>query len=70
MDIKTFADLAKLADICRKKGIKAIKVTQDAIEFQLSDKPEVRHRNTKAPEVKNQVESEEEMLFWSSTGIN
>jgi hypothetical protein len=39
VDIKTIADLAKLADICRKKGIKQIKVTQEGIELQLGDKP-------------------------------
>lgn len=70
MDIKTFADLAKLANICRKSGIKQIKITSDGIEFMLGDKPGVKTRG-KADEAQADPKAltEEEMLYWSSAGV-
>lgn len=72
MDIKTFADLSKLADICRKKGIKQLKITQDGLEFQLGEKPTkpVRARKSDAKEAPDMVPSEEDVLFWSSAGVS
>lgn len=69
MDIKTFGDLAKVADLCRKKGIKQIKITSEGIEFSLGDKP---IKKAKAQNSKDNIDAppqytEEDMLFWSST---
>lgn len=71
MDIKSIADLAQVADLCRKKGIESIKITGDSVEFKLTDERPVRKRTTKEkadePEVRGPTE--EEILYWSSAGI-
>lgn len=80
MQIKTFAQLSKIADICRKKGIESIKITEETVEFTLKDEISKRKRTkingkkAHAQESDDGAEatdapSEEEMLFWSSAGI-
>jgi len=69
MDIKTVADLAKLADICRKKGIKQLKITQEGLEFSMGEKPQPKVKFKDSPEALDTRPSDEEMLFWSSAGI-
>ncbi len=80
MDIKNLADLGKLADLCRKKGIDSIKITQNEIEFKLSPhspikgKPRGKYNQTADTKpdlvsVENQY-TQDEILFWSSEGIN
>lgn len=69
MDIKTVADLAKLADVCRKKGIKQLKVSPEGVEIQLGDRPQKKQRLSTKDEIKDAIPSDEEMLFWSSAGI-
>lgn len=69
MDIKTIADLAKLADICRKKGIKQLKITQDGLEFQMGEKPQPKTKTKDTPDTFDTRPSDEEMLYWSSAGI-
>lgn len=76
MQIKTFAQLSKIADICRKKGIETIKITPEAVEFTLKE-PIPRKKQLKADGKDNdpgtietpEQPSEEDMLFWSSAGI-
>ena len=69
MDIKTIADLAKLADICRKKGIKQLKITQDGLEFSMGEKPQPKAKLKDTPETFDTTASDEDMLYWSSAGI-
>lgn len=81
MDVKNVADLAKIIDLCRKKGIDSIKISNDAVEFKLSThlpikgKPRGKYKTATAElkpdhiEVENQY-SQDEILFWSSEGIN
>ena len=67
MDIKNFSDLAKIADICRKKGIKQLKITQDGVEFQMGDRPEKQVKADKGSDkIDVPVINEEDVLFWSS----
>lgn len=74
MDIKNTAELGKIADLCRKKGIDSIKITADSVEFKLLDKP-VKVRKSKNTEIKDSNElklsgfNSEEALFWSSSGL-
>lgn len=77
MDIKTLADLSKLADLCRKKGLHSIKVTPNSLEFTLSDNTpsKGRPRGKYAADIKDHIPiedqlSEDEVLFWSSAGAN
>lgn len=74
MDIKNIADLSKIADLCRKKGIESIKITQDAVEFTLAESQlKTRTRRNKSKNTTDNIETnaptEEELLFWSSQGI-
>lgn len=69
MDIKDIADLSKVIDMCRKKGIETLKVTQDTVEFTLKDIPTTkRRRGVKGPEEikEDRPRTDEEILFWSS----
>lgn len=67
------SDLAKFADLCRKKNIESIKIAADGtVELKLSRDafvPKQRKQKSKglADEVKTTELSEEEILFWSST---
>lgn len=72
MDIKNIADLAKLVDLCRKKGIESIRVVGDDIEFKLLEKP----KQTRRKRLKGSIDeellvqpqyTEEDLLNWSST---
>ncbi len=74
MDIKNLADLAKLAALCRKKGIESLKISSDGIEFKLGSEPIKAHRKQFKPlnddkELESKPLSEEDILFWSSSGI-
>jgi hypothetical protein len=72
MDIKTIADLAKLADLCRKKGIKTLKVSADGLEFELTEKPQGKKRAKTSQDDKVETDnqySDEDALFWSSSQI-
>lgn len=74
MDVKNLAELSKIADLCRKKGIETIKITQDCVEFKLSaDVPKKAARKSKKDEKSDPVEegliTAEDILFWSSQGI-
>ena len=67
----TAKELAKLADLCRKKGIESIKITSDAVEFKLGERPQ-RAKRLRKEDGKNPVTdamTDEELLFWSSAGI-
>lgn len=75
MDIKTLGDLGKLADLCRKKGIESIKVTSEAVEFKLTEKPQARRKKGDSPSNETdilsplaQAQAEEAAMFWSSQG--
>lgn len=71
MDIKSLAELGKLADLCRKKGIDSIKITDGVVEFKLSENFEPRSRRKKKGSQQeistllNQI-TDEDLLFWSS----
>lgn len=76
MQIKNFAQLSKIADICRKKGIETIKITPESVEFTLKEEVLKRKSSKKSSNGLESDEialddqpSEEDMLFWSSTGI-
>ncbi len=71
MDIKTTSDLAKIADLCRKKGIESIKITNDTVEFKLGDKPVAKTRAVKGSDKLESIPeySEDDILNWSSQGI-
>ncbi len=73
MDIKNIAELAKLVDLCRKKGVESIRLVGDEIEFKLLEKPKQtrRKRSKEAQATAEATEiptyTEEELLLWSST---
>lgn len=72
MDIKTIADLAKLADLCRKKGIKQLKITEGGLEFELSPTYRKVTRRSKGESDSIKVEkqyTDEDILMWSSNQI-
>ena len=48
MDIKTISDIAKLADTCRKKGIKQLKISAEGVEIVLGEKPGTKTRIKKS----------------------
>lgn len=71
MDIKNIAELAKLVDLCRKKGIESIRVVGDEIEFKLLEKPKQVRRKRSKTQSDQEIEAEtpfteEEILMWSS----
>jgi hypothetical protein len=70
MDIKNTSDLAKIADLCRKKGIESIKITQDSVEFKMADKPVVQRRGQKGTDkIDSPAQySEEDVINWSVQG--
>lgn len=77
MEIKNARDLAKIADLCRKKGITEIKIGENCIELKIGDKPEKRPRLSSRASNKEQDKplqesgpTEEELLFWSAGGIS
>lgn len=70
--VLTVKELAKLADMCRKKGIESIKITTDAVEFKLGEQVLPKRRSRTQEDNKPPVTetmSDEELLFWSSAGI-
>lgn len=71
MEVKTPKDLAKIADIARKKGIKSLKISENSIEFTLGDLPTKAVRVAKVadaatPQPNEHPYSPEDLLFWSS----
>lgn len=68
MTITNLKELAKLMDLCRKKGVSNISV--DGITLELGDAP-TQARNEAAPVKESQLfedpYSDEDKLFWSST---
>lgn len=70
MDIKDVKGLAKLADICRKKGIKQIKITKECVEFVLGDKEYPKPRLIKGSDpIDTETVNEEDALYWSAQGV-
>lgn len=69
MELKSFSDLAKLADVCRKKGIDTIKISGDCIEFKLLDKPtrkrRIKESKDELPKTENPY-SEDDLIAWST----
>lgn len=73
MDLPNAKDLKKLADMCRKAGIKSFK--GNGIEFTLSeDAPVSTYKKAKAAQNSPDKDfesdglTEEELLFWSAGG--
>lgn len=65
MDLKL---IAELADVCRKKGIKTIKVGD--IEFTLGEKPEVKRKNDNTPDVPTPKPEDLDVVLWSANGVS
>lgn len=75
MEIKNIAELGKIADLCRKKGLEYIKITQDTVEFRLSEralktKSKRKIKDTTPDVLETETATEEELLFWSSAGVS
>jgi hypothetical protein len=74
MELKNLNDLGKIADLCRKKGIKTIKISDSSVEFELS--PEAPKSNYKKKQMgSDKIDvgvqfTDEEVLLWSSAGID
>jgi hypothetical protein len=75
MDPKKLPELAKLMDLCRKKGVESIKFSENGYEFKLAPSaPKSNYKkkqsgsDLKDPETP--IYTEEEALFWSSEGLN
>lgn len=70
MNLPDLKQLKAVIDLCRKSGVKTIKV--DNIELTLADNVPRRTRRTKddKEEITEHPFSEEETLFWSSTGVS
>jgi hypothetical protein len=73
MEIKTLADLSKIAALCRKKGIETIKISADSVEFKLAEERPKQRRSAKTsdkgdPEAIPQF-TKEDALFWSVNQI-
>lgn len=73
MEIKTLADLSKVIDACRKKGVESIKIGFEAIELRFSAEAIKPARRRRVKEDKNPIQedpySAEDILLWSSTGV-
>ncbi len=68
MTISNLKELAKLIDLCRKKGVQAI--TVDGVVLTLGEAPLKRNEASTATEDNIQVENEyteDDMRFWSAT---
>jgi len=70
MKVEKIEDLAKLFELCAKKGIESMKIGPDSVEFKLRDDYQIkkRIRNVK-DELESPMVSEEAALFWSSQPI-
>lgn len=76
MELPSNKEIKRLAAACRKAGIRVLKI--DGIEFTLTDEapPTPTHRKSIVgqPRASNDIlfesdaPSQEELLFWSSTG--
>lgn len=75
--MKSIKELEKLAQMCRKRGIAELKVTENEVEMKLWDHIPTQARRSKAKSptyTKDNIElenlpTEEEVLFWSSAGL-
>ena len=75
VDIKNLADLAKIAALCRKKGIETLKIGPNGIEFTLGAEPGKTPRKQWRPmggakEEEPKAYTEEDILFYSSAGVH
>lgn len=68
MTINSLKELKALIKLCRASGIDAIEV--DNIKFQLRDKPQKLNSEKQDGVVESKPFTEEDMLFWSSTGVD
>lgn len=72
LNLQNQADLTKLIDLCRKKGVVSIKLSENACEMTLAPElPESPYRRKKSEKEISDTPaySEEQALFWSSTSI-
>lgn len=74
MELKNMSDLAKFADLCRKKNIESIKIAADgSVEFKLRADAFKEKKPRKQKETSSEVAplepTEEDILFWSSTPL-
>lgn len=72
MDSSDLKDLAKIIDLCRKKGVSELKF--DGVEIKLApEKPASDYKKRKKTEDTKEdlgpAYTDEETLFWSSDGI-
>lgn len=68
-EIKNLNDLAKIIDLCRKKGIASIEIQGIKLELR-ADLPPSNYKKKKAGDVAEIVEepfTEDQALFWSSS---
>ncbi len=69
MTINNLKELKALVKLCRASGIDAIEV--DNIKFQLRDEPKkLKTEESKDAPKETEPYTEEDMLFWSSAGID
>jgi hypothetical protein len=70
MKLETFEDLAKLFDLCQKKGIESMSISNGNVEFKMKENfaPKKRIRGSKE-EIQDFQTPEEAALFWSSQPI-
>lgn len=72
MDIKNVRDLAKIIDLCRKKGVSDVKITDNSVEFKMT--PEAPSRKvadkdkTEFPPI-DQPYTDEQIAMWSVPGF-
>lgn len=68
MKLDKIEDLTKLFELCQKKGIESMKISNDSVEFKLRDDwaPKKRIRSSKIKEELNDPYTAEQALFWSA----
>lgn len=67
MDVKRARELTKLINICKKNGVLELKI--DGIELKLSPQHPKSKRGDKDTIETPKSFNEEDILFWSSTGL-
>ena len=71
MKLDTIEDLARLFDLCQRKGIDSMRVGDGVVEFKVKDgwAPKRRKGKDNTPDLKDEMTPEEAALYWSSAPI-
>lgn len=69
-DVPDLDQLSAIIDLCRKKGVETFEINGIKIALGAAPEKQTRRKRNQTPEMTAEPQySEEDMLFWSASGV-